>query len=65
MSARVLSIDEAKQAIKQLQNIINNGFLDHIRQMDIQSKSSQTRTVGVVLWQTSSAATFGPIRIRP
>lgn len=45
MSARVLSTEEAKQAIAQLQNIINNGFVEQIQQMDAQGKKLSDKNV--------------------
>ena len=39
MSDRVLSTDTAKQAINQLQTIINNGFNDQINQLNKQGET--------------------------
>ncbi|KWZ72655.1 MAG: hypothetical protein E6700_06635 [Winkia neuii] len=38
MAARVLSTEQAKSAISQLQSIINGGFTDQISQLDAQGK---------------------------
>lgn len=39
MAPRVLSTEQAKTAIQQLQSIINGGFTDQITQMDAQGKT--------------------------
>ena len=39
MAPRVLSTEQAKTAIQQLQSIINGGFTDQIAQMDAQGKT--------------------------
>ncbi|MCT1368548.1 hypothetical protein [Kocuria sp. HSID16901] len=38
MSGRVLSSEEAKQAITQIQNIIDGGLTDQIQQLDTQGQ---------------------------
>lgn len=38
MSSRVLSSEEAKQAIQQIQSLINGGLEDQIRQLDTQGQ---------------------------
>ena len=43
MSDRVLSTDTAKQAINQLQTIINNGFNDQINQLNKQGETLSNR----------------------
>ena len=37
-SARVLSTEEAKTAIRQIQSIVNGGFTDQITQLDTQGR---------------------------
>lgn len=39
MSNRVLSTEEAKSAIQQLQSIINGGFTEQINQLDAQGRT--------------------------
>lgn len=39
MAGRVLSTEQAKSAIQQLQAIINGGFTDQISQLDAQGKT--------------------------
>ena len=51
---RVLSTEEAKNAIRQIQNIVNGGFTDQISQLDSQGQILSNPNV----WDGPLAATF-------
>ena len=51
---RVLATEEAKNAIRQLQSIINGGFTDQISQLDSQGKILSDPNV----WDGPLAQTF-------
>ncbi|HEY4557480.1 MAG TPA: pyrophosphorylase [Enteractinococcus sp.] len=53
-AARVLSTEEAKTAIRQIQSIINGGFTDQITQLDNQGLILSDPNV----WDGPLAATF-------
>ena len=52
--SRVLATEEAKNAIRQLQSIINGGFTDQISQLDAQGKILSDSNV----WDGPLAQTF-------
>jgi hypothetical protein len=52
--SRVLATEEAKNAIRQLQSIINGGFTDQISQLDAQGKILSDPNV----WDGPLAQTF-------
>ncbi len=52
--SRVLSTEEAKQAIKQIQNIVNGGFTEQITQLDAQGQILSNPNV----WDGPLASTF-------
>ena len=52
--ARVLSTEEAKTAIRQIQSIINGGFTDQITQLDTQGRVLSDPNV----WDGPLAANF-------
>lgn len=52
--SRVLATEQAKQAIRQLQSIINGGFTDQITQLDAQGRTLSDPNV----WDGPLAITF-------
>jgi hypothetical protein len=54
MSARVLSTEDAKTAIRQIQSIINGGLADQIGQLDTQGQKLSQPDV----WDGPLAVTF-------
>jgi hypothetical protein len=54
MSSRVLSTEDAKTAIRQIQTIINNGLADQIGQLDAQGQKLSQPDV----WDGPLAMTF-------
>jgi hypothetical protein len=54
MSSRVLSTEDAKTAIRQIQTIINNGLADQIGQLDAQGQKLSQPDV----WDGPLAVTF-------
>ena len=54
MAGRVLSTEQAKMAIQQMQGIINGGFTDQISQLDAQGKTLSDPNV----WDGPLAETF-------
>lgn len=52
--ARVLSTEEAKNAIRQIQSIVNGGFTDQISQLDSQGRILSDANV----WDGPLASTF-------
>ncbi|KQR44137.1 pyrophosphorylase [Frigoribacterium sp. CFBP 8754] len=52
--SRVLSTEQAKTAIQQLQSIVNGGFTDQITQLDAQGRILSDANV----WDGPLAATF-------
>ncbi len=52
--SRVLSTEEAKNAIRQIQSIVNGGFTDQISQLDAQGQILSDQSV----WDGPLAATF-------